>query len=94
MWIRNTVRHAQEAYRVLNGEKQGDGFEVGLLHSRFPAFQRSSYPKLSLEELKKHHLHEERWLWMLGKPEPPRGDARPKGLRVGGHPGRRAKCGH
>lgn len=79
VWIRNTVRHAQEAYRALKGEKQGDGFEVGLLHSRFPAFQRSSYPRLRLDELEKHHLHEERWLWMLGKPEPPRGDARPKG---------------
>ncbi len=79
VWIRNTVRHAQEAYHAVNSEKQGDGFEVGLLHSRFPAWQRSSYPKRSLEELKKHHLHEERWLWMLGKPEPPRGDARPKG---------------
>ena len=54
-------------------------FETGLLHSRFPAFQRASYPKSSMEELKKHHLHEERWLWMLSKPEPPRTDARPKG---------------
>lgn len=79
VWIRNTVRHAQEAYRILNGERQGDAFEVGLLHSRFPAFQRASYPKSSMEELKRHHLHEERWLWMLGKPEPPRADARPKG---------------
>lgn len=79
VWIRNTVRHAQEAYRAVNSEKTGDGFEVGLLHSRFPAFQRGSYPKLTLEELRKHHLHEDRWLWMLGKPEQPRDDARPKG---------------
>jgi CRISPR-associated endonuclease/helicase Cas3 len=79
VWIRNTVRHAQEAYRMVNGERQGDAFEVGLLHSRFPAFQRASYPKSTLEELKKRHLHEERWLWMLGKPEPRRADARPKG---------------
>jgi CRISPR-associated endonuclease/helicase Cas3 len=79
VWIRNTVRHAREAFRKLNGERQGDAFEIGLLHSRFPAFQRASYPKSSMEELKKHHLHEERWLWMLGKPEPPRADARPKG---------------
>ncbi len=78
-WIRNTVRHAQEAYRVLKGEMPGDAFEIGLLHSRLPAFQRSSYPKLTLEELKKHHLHEERWLWMLGKPESPRAEARPRG---------------
>jgi CRISPR-associated endonuclease/helicase Cas3 len=79
VWIRNTVRHAQEGYRMVNGERQGDAFEVGLLHSRFPAFQRASYPKSTMEELKKHHLHEERWLWMLGKPESPRADARPKG---------------
>jgi CRISPR-associated endonuclease/helicase Cas3 len=79
VWIRNTVRHAQEAYRLLNSERQEDAFEIGLLHSRFPAFQRASYPKSSLEELKKHHLHEERWLWMLGKPEPSRAEARPKG---------------
>jgi CRISPR-associated endonuclease/helicase Cas3 len=79
VWIRNTVRHAQEAYRMLNAERQEDAFEVGLLHSRFPAFQRGSYPKSSMEELKKHHLHEERWLWMLGKPEAPRAEARPRG---------------
>jgi CRISPR-associated endonuclease/helicase Cas3 len=79
VWIRNTVRHAQEAYRMVNAERQGDAFEVGLLHSRFPAFQRASYPQSTMEELKKHHLHEERWLWMLGKPESPRVDARPAG---------------
>jgi CRISPR-associated endonuclease/helicase Cas3 len=79
VWIRNTVRHAQKAYQMLNGERQGDAFEVGLLHSRFPAFQRASYPKAGMEELEKHNLHEERWLWMLGKPEPPRTDVRPKG---------------
>jgi CRISPR-associated endonuclease/helicase Cas3 len=79
VWLRNTVRHAQEAYRMLNAEKEGDDFEVGLLHSRFPAFQRESYPKLSLAELKKRHFHEERWLWMLGLPEAPREDARPQG---------------
>jgi CRISPR-associated endonuclease/helicase Cas3 len=79
VWIRNTVRHAQESYRMLNSERQGDAFELGLLHSRFPAFQRASYPQSTLEELKKHHLHEERWLWMLGKPESLRADVRPKG---------------
>lgn len=79
VWIRNTVRHAQEAYRAINGEKRGGTFEVGLLHSRYPAFQRGSYPQLSLEQLKKHHLNEERWLWMLGKPEPPRANTRPRG---------------
>jgi CRISPR-associated endonuclease/helicase Cas3 len=79
VWIRNTVHHAQEAYRMVNSAREGDSFEVGLLHSRFPAFQRASYLQSTLEELKKYHLHEERWLWMLGKPESPRADARPKG---------------
>ena len=79
VWIRNTVRHAQQAYRMVNSERQGDAFEVGLLHSRFPAFQRGSYPQSGMEELKQHHLHEERWLWMLGKPDPPRADVRPAG---------------
>jgi CRISPR-associated endonuclease/helicase Cas3 len=79
LWIRNTVRQAQETCRMLNGEKCSGSFEVGLLHSRFPAFQRGSYLKLSLEELIRRNLHEERWLWMLGKPEPPRTKARPKG---------------
>lgn len=78
VWIRNTVCHAQEAYRMLNGERRGDAFEIGLLHSRFPAFQRAGYPTLTMEELKQHHLHEERWLWMLGRPEPPRMDTRPQ----------------
>ncbi len=79
VWIRNTVRHAQVAYQLVNANKRANSFEVGLLHSRFPASQRGSYPKLSLEELKKHNFHEERWLWMLGKPESPRAGARPNG---------------
>jgi CRISPR-associated endonuclease/helicase Cas3 len=79
VWIRNTVRHAQEAYRMVNSEREGDDFKVGLLHSRFPAFQRASYPQSTLEDLQRCHLHEERWLWMLGKPEPPRAGARPAG---------------
>jgi CRISPR-associated endonuclease/helicase Cas3 len=78
VWVRNTVRHAQDAYRMLNGQKRQGSFDVGLLHSRFPAFQRGAYPQLSLDDLTRRHLHEERWLWLLGKPEPPRPDARPK----------------
>jgi len=78
LWIRNTVNHAQQAYRMLNAEKRADGYEVGLLHSRFPAYQRGSYTSRTLETLKQHHLHEERWLWMLGQPRHPRRDARPK----------------
>lgn len=79
VWIRNTVRQAQDAFRMLKSVRREGGFEVGLLHSRFPAFQRGSYPHASLETLERKNLHEERWLWMLGRPEPPREDIRPKG---------------
>jgi CRISPR-associated endonuclease/helicase Cas3 len=79
VWIRNTVRQAQEAYRAIKGERRRGAFEVGLLHSRYPAFQRGTYPKESVDELRQHHLHEERWLWMLGELEPLRSDARPHG---------------
>lgn len=34
--IRNTVALAQETYRMLNGSKREDSYEVGLLHSRLP----------------------------------------------------------
>jgi CRISPR-associated endonuclease/helicase Cas3 len=79
VWIRNTVRHAQESYRKLNATRRGTDYEIGLLHSRFPAFQRAGRPDLNdLDRLKRLNLHEERWLWMLGKPEAPRGDARPQ----------------
>lgn len=78
VWIRNTVGHAQDAYRKLCGAKREDAYPVGLLHSRFAAYQRGSYPSKSVEELERLALHEERWLWMLGKPDASRPDARPK----------------
>ena len=53
LWINNTVDGAQESYRAALAERaEGDG-EVGLLHSRFPAYRR--------EEL------EDEWMKKLGK---------------------------
>jgi CRISPR-associated endonuclease/helicase Cas3 len=79
VWIRNTVHHAQEAYRRLLSARRGTDYEIGLLHSRFPAFQRASRPDLNdVDALKKNYLLEELWLWLLGKPERPRPDVRPQ----------------
>lgn len=53
LWIKNTVKEAQEAYRVLQTERREGGPEVGLLHARFPFWRR--------EEL------ETTWIDRLGK---------------------------
>ncbi|AKJ65313.1 CRISPR-associated helicase/endonuclease Cas3 [Kiritimatiella glycovorans] len=60
LWIANTVAHAQEIFRKINGERREDSFETGLLHSRFPAFRRAEL--------------EDKWMEALGKNGPrPRG---------------------
>jgi CRISPR-associated endonuclease/helicase Cas3 len=53
LWVRNTVREAQETFRLLQGHRLEGGPPVALLHSRFPQFRR--------EEL------ENAWLDRLGK---------------------------
>lgn len=55
LMIRNTVRDAQETYKLLKSEAVEGGPEIGLLHSRYPYWKR--------EKL------EERWLDVLGKEE-------------------------
>lgn len=55
LWVRNTVREAQETFRLLQALRCEDGPPVGLLHSRFPQFRR--------EEL------ENAWLDRLGRDE-------------------------
>ena len=55
LWVRNTVREAQETFRLLRSHRREDGPPVGLLHSRFPQFRR--------EEL------ENSWLDRLGREE-------------------------
>lgn len=53
LWVRNTVREAQETFRLLRSQSREGGPAVALLHSRFPLFRR--------EEL------EAQWLRRLGK---------------------------
>ena len=55
LWVRNTVREAQETFRLLQAHRCQDGPPVGLLLSRFPQFRR--------EEL------ENAWLDRLGRDE-------------------------
>jgi CRISPR-associated endonuclease/helicase Cas3 len=40
LWVRNTVREAQETFRLLCAHRCEGGPPVGLLHSRFPQFRR------------------------------------------------------
>jgi CRISPR-associated endonuclease/helicase Cas3 len=51
LWVCNTVNNAQEVFREL--KQQDNGFELGLLHSRFPQFIRMR--------------QEEHWMERLGK---------------------------
>jgi len=53
LWVRNTVREAQETFRFLRNSNREGGPRLGLLHSRFPQFRR--------EQL------ESEWLRCLGK---------------------------
>lgn len=53
LWIRNTVRDAQETFKILQSERCEDGPEIGLLHARFPFWRR--------EEL------ENEWIGRLGR---------------------------
>ena len=53
LWVRNTIREAQETFRALRSSNHQDGPPIALLHSRFPQFRR--------EEL------ETEWLGRLGK---------------------------
>lgn len=53
LWIRNTVKDAQETYRRLQAERCEGGPEIGLLHARFPFWRR--------EEL------ENEWIGRLGR---------------------------
>lgn len=51
--IRNTVALAQQTYRAVKAALRSDAIPVGLLHSRFPHYQREE--------------NEKRWLDLLGK---------------------------
>ena len=51
LWVRNTVREAQETFRQLCGHHREDGPPVGLLHSRFPQFRREELETAWLDRL-------------------------------------------
>ncbi len=51
LWVRNTVREAQETFRLLCGHRREDGPPVGLLHSRFPQFRREELENAWLDRL-------------------------------------------
>ncbi|MES2996544.1 MAG: CRISPR-associated helicase Cas3' [Verrucomicrobiota bacterium] len=51
--IRNTVASAQQTFRAIKSALQDDAIPVGLLHSRFPHFQRQQ--------------NEKHWMDLLGK---------------------------
>ena len=51
LWIENTVSAAQDRYKKFS--VYAGGFELGLIHSRFPAFQREAT--------------EQKWVELLGK---------------------------
>lgn len=53
LWIRNTVKDAQNAYKLLREESKEGGPEIGLLHARFPLWRRNEL--------------EEKWLTALNK---------------------------
>ncbi len=51
--IANTVARAQAWYRAIKSEMPGDAFPVGILHSRFPMFQREAIENEWMERLGK-----------------------------------------
>ncbi len=51
LWVRNTVREAQETFRLLQAHRREDGPPVGLLHSRFPLFRREQLETTWLDRL-------------------------------------------
>ncbi len=53
--IRNTVALAQETFRQLKSRCRDRDLPFGLLHSRFPQFQRDENEKFWMNRLGKHH---------------------------------------
>jgi len=54
LWVCNTVNTAQRVFGEL--VKQGNDFEIGLLHSRFPYFIRQELEKYWMERLGKKNM--------------------------------------
>ena len=55
--IRNTVASAQQTFRSIKSALQDDAIPVGLLHSRFPHFQRQQNEKHWMDLLGKNPSH-------------------------------------
>ena len=55
--IRNTVALAQETHRLIKAARCGEAYEVGLLHSRFPQWQRDAQEDKWTTLLGKHQAH-------------------------------------
>jgi CRISPR-associated endonuclease/helicase Cas3 len=53
LWVRNTVREAQETFRIVRNSNREGGPSVALLHSRFPQFRRDQLESLWLRRLGK-----------------------------------------
>lgn len=53
LWIRNTVQDAQDLYCRFVGEKRQGGPGIGLLHARYPHFQRENIERAWMDALGK-----------------------------------------
>ncbi|MFC7338388.1 CRISPR-associated helicase Cas3' [Haloferula chungangensis] len=62
LWIRNTVDLAQATFKAVAEARQGDSFEIGLLHSRFTLRERHGDPTNAEESGR-----EDQWVERLGK---------------------------
>lgn len=51
LWIRNTVKEAQEALRLLKNEAREGGPEIALLHARFPYWRREELENCWIDRL-------------------------------------------
>lgn len=51
LWIRNTVKDAQNAYRTLKTVAVEGGPEIGLLHARFPYWRREELESIWIDRL-------------------------------------------
>ena len=54
LWICDTVDSAQTIYQRLQGQAELDDADLGLLHARFPLFQRKELERRWLDRLGKH----------------------------------------
>ncbi len=56
IWIENTVKDAQEMFKVLRARAEGENVEVGLLHSRFVRVDRKNKERYWIDILGKNGI--------------------------------------